>query len=146
MDWLDLATQILAGLILLAISWGAATLRSLKASTTRALSDLRDSTDRNLEEFKASTDARLDKIEQRIVRVEDIKRHDVIGRLSKVERQVAAGTSQDQLRRIHARIDEEGKSHAELSSAVAAVAGQVKTIYGTMQLIQKHLMEKGGAA
>ena len=129
MDWMDLATQILAGLILGAISWMIHSMRGLG---------------RRLDEFESAVDGRIDPLEQRLVRVEELKRHNVIERVGDLERQVAACTSQDQLRRIHARIDDDVKARAELGQEISAVAGKVDAIHGTMQVIQKHLMERGG--
>ena len=131
MDWTDLATQILAGLILGAISWMIHSMRGLG---------------RRLDEFESAVDGRIDPLEQRLVRVEELERYNVIERLTEVERQVAACTSQDQLRRIHARIDEDVEARAALGKEISAGAGKVDALHGTMQVIQKHLMDKGGAS
>ena len=53
MDWTDLATQILAGLILGAISWMIHSMRGLG---------------RRLDEFESAVDGRIDPLEQRLVR------------------------------------------------------------------------------
>ncbi|MDE0406875.1 MAG: hypothetical protein OXN81_03360 [Alphaproteobacteria bacterium] len=129
MDWLDLATQILAGLILLAISWVIHSVRGIG---------------RRIDSLEDAVDSRLDRAETRLVRAEEIERHNVIDRLGEVEKQVASCTSQDQLRRIHARIDEDVKSRGELGQQISELSGVMNGVRGTVQLIQRHLMERGG--
>lgn len=131
MDWLDLATQILAGLILLAISWVLHSVRGIG---------------RRIDSLESAVDTRLDRAETRLVHVEEIERHNVIERLGEVEKQVASCAGQDQLRRIHARIDDDVQAIATVGREVSAVGGSVRAIQGTVQLIQRHLMERGGGS
>ena len=122
MEWLEFAAEIVAALTLAAAGW---VIRSLRDLSSR------------LDAAQGVVDDRLDK-------AEELERHNVIERLGEAERQIASLASQDQLRRIHARIDDDVKARASLGQEISAVAGKVDAIHGTMQVIQKHLMERGG--
>ena len=128
MDYMAIATQVTGAAILAAVGW-----------VIRSLGDLRE----RQAEAADAVDKRLDAVEVRMVQVEEIERHNVISRLGELERRQEASVTRDQLARIHERIDESRKDQAALGGDVAKVAGEVRAIHGTVQLIQQQLMRRG---
>ena len=130
MDWSSLVTQVLAAAILAAVGW--------------VIRSLRDLADRQSEHASAM-DARMDKVEQDMVKVQELERHDVLKRLGDLEVQAAASVTRDQVARIHARVDEVHRDNLSLVKEIGEIAGTVKAVRGATQAIQDHLLAKGNS-
>ena len=129
MDWLEIAQQLMVAATLAAVGWLVRSLRDIGS---------------RLASIETATDDRLDVVEGRMIQVEELERHNVIDRLTEVERQQSAAVTREQLGRIHERIDAGTRDHANLAAEIAAVAGEVKAVHRSVTLIQQHLIGKGG--
>ena len=133
MDWLlsvagEAIAAILAVAVTAALGWVASSIRGLG---------------REIERLRASSDERLDRAEGRLVKVEELERHNVIERLGKCESQIASLVTAEDVTRIHARIDELQSSEAALAAGIGEVKGLVESQSKQLGIIQQHLLERG---
>ena len=131
MDWaLSVAGEalaaILAAAVLGALGWIGSSIRGLR----RDINDARD-----------AADARLDAVEKNLVKVEDLDRHNVIGRLQAAELKLAGleerCLGEGAVQRVHERVD-------LLAKEVHAMSGQLESVAGSTALIHDYLLNKGG--
>ncbi|MYE06347.1 MAG: hypothetical protein F4Y04_03855 [Chloroflexi bacterium] len=128
MDFMGIAQQLMVAGTLAAIGW---VIRSLRDLGTR------------LSDHQSRNDERLDKVEQRLVKAEELERHSVIERLADAERQLAASVTTGQLARLHERVDEMHRDNAALTGKIGEISGEVKAVRGSLQAIEGHLISKG---
>lgn len=133
MDWLlsilaEAIAVILATGVIAALGWIGASIKGLR----REIADLR-----------SAADDRLDRAESRLVKVEELERHNVIDRLNACERQIASLVTAEDITRIHSRIDKLQHADASLAEGIGQIKGLVEAQTGQLRIIQQHLIERG---
>lgn len=129
MDWMGVVTEtaavVLAAAITAAVGWIARSIRDLR---------------RDIAAFQDSSDARLDAVEQKLVRVEEIERHDVIRRLGDLETSHARFQERclkgEDLTRVHKRVD-------DLTKEVHSMVGRLGSVDKSLGRIHDYLLARG---
>lgn len=151
MPWLSLLAEVLA-IVLSAVILGAV------AWLRRSLASLARVQEEQAEKF----DRRLDRVEQEIVKIEDIERHEVIrrvgalevrsARFDEIDRQdvvrrlgvaevsLAGLAKAEDITRIHLRVDELSKEVHELAGQMASL----RALERSVALIHDHLLGREG--
>ena len=124
---MEMLGTVLGAAILAAVGW-----------VIRSLRDIRD-----LHSSHADVvDKRLDKVEQQIVRIDELDRHKVLDRVGMLETQMAAAVKSGDLDRLHDRISGVRRESADLHGEVSGLAGEVRAMHQSVTTIVQHLLER----
>ena len=104
----------------------------------RSLRDIRNSHDSHAE----AVDGRLDKVEQQIVRIDELDRHKVLDRVGALETKMAAAVKSGDLDRLHDRISGVRQEYSGLHGEISGMAGEVKAMHQSLTTIVQHLLDR----
>ena len=133
MEWIPAAMEalgtILAAAILAAVGWVIRSLRDIRSHHSRHAGEV---------------DSRLDRVEQQIVRIDELDRHRVLDRVGELETQMAAAVKSSDLDHLHERISGGRREGAELRGEIAALSGEMRAVHQSVTTIVQHLLEGKG--
>ena len=132
MDWL---LSVLAEIVAVVLATGAI---GAVAWVVSAIRDLRN----EISGASKASDSRMDEIESRLVKCEELSRHDIIRRVGMCERDISSLATGEQVGRIHARIDKLAEDDGELAASMGEIKGLVQAQSKQLEIIQQYLIER----